>query len=161
MTGLLCGRADLLPVGYFHVIFILPQEIAAITFQNKAALYAMLFRAVAETLRKLAADPRNLGADIGFHRGVALLGTDAPLSPAYPLHRAGGGLSFDQSRSVACRANFFLAELRVYTNAEKRRLLRSSAKRACCPHHRRFLGDVERPPATCRASSAAREGLQT
>lgn len=55
-----------MPVGYFHVAFTVPQEIAAISFQNKAVLYAILFQAVAGTLRRLAADPRHLGAEIGF-----------------------------------------------------------------------------------------------
>lgn len=57
---------DLLPVPYFHVVFTLPEEIAAIAFQNKKAVYGILFRAAAETLRIIAADPRHLGAEIGF-----------------------------------------------------------------------------------------------
>ncbi len=63
-------RAELLPVPYFHVVFTLPAPVGAIAFQNKAAVYAILFRAAAETLRVIAADPRHLGAEIG---GVAVL----------------------------------------------------------------------------------------
>jgi hypothetical protein len=59
-------HAELLPVPYFHVVFTLPAPAAEIAFQNKAAVYAILFRAAAETLRRIAADPRHLGADIGF-----------------------------------------------------------------------------------------------
>ncbi len=57
-------RAELLPVPYFHVVFTLPAPVGAITLQNKATVYAILFRAAAETLRVIAADPRHLGAEI-------------------------------------------------------------------------------------------------
>ena len=59
-------QADLLPVDYFHVIFTLPAEIAPIAYQNKAVVYDLLFRATAETLLTIAADPRHLGAHLGF-----------------------------------------------------------------------------------------------
>ncbi len=59
-------QADLLEVPYFHVVFTLPAEVAAIAFHNKAEVYAILFRAAAETLKTIAADPRHLGAEIGF-----------------------------------------------------------------------------------------------
>jgi hypothetical protein len=58
-------EADLLPVGYFHVVFTLPAEIALIAYQNKAVVYDLLFRTAAETLLTIAADPRHLGARIG------------------------------------------------------------------------------------------------
>ena len=59
-------RADLLPTEYFHVVFTVPPAIAVIAAQNEAFVYGLLFRAVAETLRTIVADPRQLGADIGF-----------------------------------------------------------------------------------------------
>ena len=65
-------QADLLPVEYFHVVFTLPEEIAAIAYQNKAVVYDILFHATAETLRTIAADPKHLGAEIGF---IAILHT--------------------------------------------------------------------------------------
>ncbi len=65
-------QADLLPVPYFHVVFTVPQEIAAIAFQNKRVVHDILFQATAETLQTIAADPRHLGATIGF---IALLHT--------------------------------------------------------------------------------------
>jgi hypothetical protein len=58
-------EADLLPVGYFHVVFTLPAEIAPIAYQNKAIVYDLLFRTAAETLLTIAADPKHLGARIG------------------------------------------------------------------------------------------------
>jgi hypothetical protein len=58
-------EADLLPVGYFHVVFTLPAEIAPIAYQNKVVVYDLLFRTAAETLLTIAADPKHLGARIG------------------------------------------------------------------------------------------------
>src|SRR5207253_544878 len=58
-------EADLLPVGYFHVVFTLPVGIAPIAYQNKAVVYDLLFRTAAETLLTIAADPKHLGARIG------------------------------------------------------------------------------------------------
>jgi hypothetical protein len=58
-------QADLLPVGYFHLVFTLPAEIGPIAYQNKAVVYDLLFRAAAETLLRIAADPKHLGARIG------------------------------------------------------------------------------------------------
>src|SRR5216684_7487579 len=59
-------EAEILPVPYFHVVFTVPDQVAVIAYQNKAVVYAILFRAVAETLRTIAADPTHLGAHIGF-----------------------------------------------------------------------------------------------
>ncbi len=59
-------RAELLPVEYYHVVFTVPDEIAALAYQNQAVVYAILFRAAAETLRTIAADPKHLGAELGF-----------------------------------------------------------------------------------------------
>jgi hypothetical protein len=101
-------RAELLPVEYFHVVFTLPQEIAAIAFQNKAVVYDLLFRATAETLRTIAADPKHLGAEIGF---IAILHTWGQNLLHHPhLHCVvpGGGLAPDGQRWIACRPGFFL-----------------------------------------------------
>ena len=58
-------EADLLPVGYFHLVFTLPGQIAPIAYQNKAVVYDLLFRTAAETLLTIAVDPRHLGARVG------------------------------------------------------------------------------------------------
>jgi len=102
-------QADLLPVPYFHVVFTLPAPIAAIAFQNKAVVYAILFKAAAEAMTTLAANPRRLGSAIG---GVAVLHTWGQALMHHPhVHCVvpGGGLSSDGARWIACRANFFLA----------------------------------------------------
>jgi len=101
-------QAELLPVEYFHVVFTVPQQIAAIAYQNKAVLYDILFRATAETLRTIAADPKHLGAEIGF---IAILHTWGQNLMHHPhLHCVvpGGGISPDREHWVACRPGFFL-----------------------------------------------------
>nr|WP_241021190.1 IS91 family transposase [Burkholderia sp. Ac-20344] len=101
-------HADLLPVPYFHVVFTLPESIAAMAFQNKRVVYEILFQATAETLQTIAADPRHLGAAIGF---IAILHTWGQNLVHHPhLHCVvpGGGLSPDGQRWVACRPGFFL-----------------------------------------------------
>ncbi len=101
-------QAELLPVEYFHVVFTVPQEVAAVAYQNKAVVYDILFRATAETLRMIAADPKHLGAEIGF---VAILHTWGQNLLHHPhLHCVvpGGGASPDGGHWVACRPGFFL-----------------------------------------------------
>jgi hypothetical protein len=79
-------QAELLPVAYFHVVFTLPAPVAEIAFQNKAIVYAILFRAAAETLRVIAADPRHLGAELGV---VAVLHSWGQTEPARRIWTAG------------------------------------------------------------------------
>ena len=101
-------QAELMPVEYFHVVFTLPEQIAAIAYQNKAVVYDLLFHASAETLRTIAADPKHLGADIGF---IAILHTWGQNLLHHPhLHCVvpGGGISADGERWMACRPGFFL-----------------------------------------------------
>jgi hypothetical protein len=59
-------QAELLPVEYFHVTFTLPDPLAQLSLHNKREMYDLLFRATAETLQTIAADPQHLGAQIGF-----------------------------------------------------------------------------------------------
>src|SRR5712671_1383589 len=102
-------EADLLPVPYFHVVFTLPAPITAIAFQNKAIVYAILFKAAAEAMTTLAANPRRLGAEIGV---VAVLHTWGQALTHHPhVHCVvpGGGPSPDGTRWIASRPNFFLA----------------------------------------------------
>src|SRR5438105_3169256 len=109
-TRWLAARArELLPVPYFHVVFTVPAPIGAMAFQNKAVVYAILFKAAAEALTTLAANPRRLGAEIG---AVAVLHTWGQALTHHPhLHCVvpGGGLAPDGAGWVHGRANFFLA----------------------------------------------------
>jgi hypothetical protein len=101
-------QAELLPVPYFHVVFTLPAPAAEIAFQNKAAVYAILFRATAETLRTIAADPKHLGAEIGFIAVLHTWGQNLQHHPHIHCLVPGGGVSPAGERWVACRPGFFM-----------------------------------------------------
>jgi hypothetical protein len=101
-------EADLLPVPYYHVVFTLPAQIAAIAFQNKAVVYDILFKAAAETLTTIAADPRHLGARIGLTAVLHTWGSAMTHHPHVHCIVPGGGLSTDAQRWIACRKGFFL-----------------------------------------------------
>jgi hypothetical protein len=97
-----------LPVPYFHVVFTLPAPVAEIAFQNKETVYAILFRTAAETLRRIAADPRHLGAEIGLVAVLHTWGQNLHHHPHVHCVVPGGGPSLDGTRWVACRPGFFL-----------------------------------------------------
>ena len=101
-------QTELLPVEYFHVVFTLPEEIGAIAYQNKELLYGILFRATAETLRTIAADPKHLGAAIGFLAVLHTWGQNLLFHPHLHCVVPGGGISVDDKRWIACRPGFFL-----------------------------------------------------
>lgn len=99
---------DLLPVEYFHVVFTLPAQIADIAYQNKAAVYGLLFKASAQTLLTIAADPQHLGARIGMTSVLHTWGSAMTHHPHVHVIVPGGGLSPDGRRWIACRPGFLL-----------------------------------------------------
>ena len=101
-------EAELLPVPYFHVVFTLPAAIGAIAYQNKATVYALLFKAAAETLLTIAADPKHLGADIGVTAVLHTWGQTLDHHPHLHCIVPGGGLSPDGQHWISCRRGFFL-----------------------------------------------------
>ncbi len=101
-------RADLLPVGYFHVVFTLPAPIADIAYTNKAVIYDALFKAASETLLRIAADPKHLAARIGVTMVLHTWGSALTHHPHVHCIVPGGGLSLDGARWVSCRPGFFL-----------------------------------------------------
>jgi Putative transposase/Transposase zinc-binding domain len=101
-------QADLLPVGYFHVVFTLPAEISPIAYQNKAVVYDLLFRTAAETLLTIAADPRHLGARIGATAVLHSWGSTMTHHPHVHMIVPGGGISLDGTRWVRCKPGFLL-----------------------------------------------------
>ena len=101
-------EADLLPVGYFHVVFTLPAEIAPIAYQNKAVVYDLLFRVAAETLLTIAADPQHLGARIGATAVLHTWGSTMTHHPHVHMIVPGGGISLDGMHWVHCRPGFLL-----------------------------------------------------
>jgi hypothetical protein len=96
-------EAELLPVPYYHVVFTLPASIGAIAFQNKAAVYDLLFRTAAETLTAIAADPKHLGARIGHTAVLHTWGLALTHHPHVHIIVPGGGLSRDGSRWIGCK----------------------------------------------------------
>jgi hypothetical protein len=115
-------EADLLPVPYYHVVFTVPAAIAHIAFHNKAAVYDLLFKAAAETLTRIAADPKHLGARIGLTAVLHTWGSALTHHPHVHIIVPGGGLSPDGSRWIACKRGFFLS-VRVLSRLFRRLFL--------------------------------------
>jgi hypothetical protein len=107
-TWLAEREADLLPVGYFHVVFTLPAEIADIAWQNKAAVYDLLFRAASETMLSIAADTKHLGARIGITAVLHTWGSAMTHHPHVHMIVPGGGIAPDGSRWISSRPAFLL-----------------------------------------------------
>ncbi len=101
-------QAELLPVGYFHLVYTLPGPIADIAYQNKAVIYDLLFKAAAEATTMIAADPKHLGARIGITAVLHTWGSAMTHPPHVHMIVPGGGLSDDGSRRLSCRPSFFL-----------------------------------------------------
>jgi hypothetical protein len=131
---------ELLPVPYFHVVFTLPAQIAAIAFQNKAAVYTILFKAAAETLRTIAADPKHLGFEIGLVGVLHSWGQNLHYHPHIHCIVPGGGISLDGTRWVACRPGFFLP-VRVLSRLF-RRLFLEELQAAFNTGKLNFFGDL-------------------
>ena len=121
-------EAELLPVPYFHLVFTLPSPIADIAYQNKAVVYDILFKASAETMLTIAAEPanrsawhrsasrpnpRHLGANIAITAVLHTWGSAMTHHPHLHMIVPGGGISCDGQRWIACRPNFFLPVLEL------------------------------------------------
>ncbi len=101
-------EADLLPVGYFHVVFTLPAEVADIAYQNKAVVYNLLFKVASETMLTIAADPKHLGARIGITAVLHTWGSALTLHPHVHMIVPGGGIPPDGQRWIPSRPAFLL-----------------------------------------------------
>jgi hypothetical protein len=134
-------QADLLPVDYYHLVFTLPAPIRDIAWYNKSVVYGLLFKAAAETLCTIAADPRHLGARIGATLVLHTWGSAMTHHPHVHGIIPGGGLSLDGERWVACRPGFFLP-VRVLSQLFRRLFLEklSDAHRA---GKLRFFGEYQ------------------
>jgi hypothetical protein len=154
----LAARQDeLLPVPYFHVVFTLPAEVAAIAFQNKAVVYAILFRTVAETLRTIAADSKHLGAGIGLVAVLHSWGQSLHYHPHLHCIVPGGGVSPDGTRWISCRPGFFLP-VRVLSRLFRRFFL-EQLRAAHGGGRLAFFGDLAhlaKPDAFARLLAEAR-----
>lgn len=134
-------QADLLPVEYFHVVFTVPQRIAAVAYQNKTVAYDILFAAAVETLTTIAADPKHLGAEIGLTAVLHTWGQTLTHHPHIHCIVPGGGLSSDARQWISCRPRFFLPE-RVLSRLYRRLFLKKLSA-AHCAGNLRFFGDLQ------------------
>ncbi|MDQ2942744.1 MAG: IS91 family transposase [Candidatus Dormibacteraeota bacterium] len=119
-------EAELLPVPYFHVVFSLPAEIGDIAYQNKAAVYDLLFKISAETMLAIAADPEHLGAKIAITSVLHTWGSAMMHHPHVHMIVPGGGLSPDGARWIATGPKFLLPVL-VLSALFRRRMLEALA----------------------------------
>src|SRR5207247_11243338 len=101
-------EAELLPVGYFHVVYTLPAELRDVAYQNKRVIYHLLMKASAQTTLTIAADPKRLGARIGITAVLHTWGSALTHHPHVHMIVPGGGLSDDGEHWIACRRTFFL-----------------------------------------------------
>ena len=120
-------EAELLPVRYFHLVFTLPKQIADIAHQNKREIYNLLMRASADTVIKIAADPKHLGARAGMISVLHTWGSAMTHHPHVHMIVPGGGLSADSTKWIACRKNFFLS-VHVLSRLYRRLILEGLTK---------------------------------
>jgi hypothetical protein len=142
-------EAELLPIPYFHVVFTLPAEIAALALQNKRFLYGMLFEAASETLMQVAANPRHLGVgEIGLLAVLHTWGQNLMHHPHLHCVVSGGGLSKDGARWIASKKHYFLPVKvlsRVFRNKCRALLLKAFQRGGL-----EFFGELQ-PLADSRA----------
>ncbi|NKL79361.1 IS91 family transposase [Rhizobium leguminosarum] len=135
-------QADLLPVGYFHVVFTLPVEVADIAYHNKAVIYGLLFHAAAQAMLTIAADPKHLGARIGITAVLHTWGSAMTHHPHVHMIVPGGGIALDGERWVSCRPGFLLP-VRVLSRLF-RRLFLAKLTEAHAAGRLTFFGDHAR-----------------
>ena len=116
-------KAELLEVPYFHVVFTLPPRIGAIAFQNKAVIYDLLFKASAETLLTIAADPKRLGVKIGFTSVLHTWGSAMTHHPHVHMIVPGGGISLDGSLAGSAASEDFLLPVPVLSRMFRGKML--------------------------------------
>jgi len=131
---------DILPIEYFHVVFTVPKEIAAIALQNKRVVYEILSRASATTLLRLGRDPNRLGAQLGVLTVLHTWGQRLDHHPHVHCVVTGGGLALDRSRWVPCRPGF-LFPVRVMGHLFRGRFL-AELKAAFARRQLQFHGRI-------------------
>lgn len=153
-------KLELLPVNYFHVVFTLPKQIAAIAFHNKKLVYNLLFQTAAKTLLTIARDPKHLGAQIGFFAILHTWGQNLLHHPHLHCVVPGGGISLDGQRWAGCRPGFFLP-VKVLSRLF-RRLFLKALRKAYQKGRLNFYSDLEglREPAAFARYLAPLEQLK-
>jgi len=134
-------QEELLPIGYFHVVFTVPDALCDLALQNKRTFYNLLLQTSAAALQSIAADPKHLGAEIGFFSVLHTWGQNLGLHPHVHCVVAGGGLSPDHARWIPSRPGFFLS-VRVLSR-RFRTLLLEALRTACQRGELQFRGAIE------------------
>jgi hypothetical protein len=132
-------QKELLPVGYYHLVFSVPHSLVPLMWQNKRLLFALLFEASAATLLEVGANPKHLGAELGF---LSILHTwGQTLQPHPHIHCVvpGGGLSPNHTRWIASRFNFLLP-VKVLSRLFRGKFI-SGLRRLFDQHQLRFFGE--------------------
>jgi hypothetical protein len=111
-----------LPIDYHHVVFTIPEQLNDLVLRNKPQLYKILFAASAATLQTIAADPRHLGAQIGFFSVLHSWGQNLLFHPHIHCVATGGGISLDGARWISTKPGFFLP-VRVLSSLFRRLFL--------------------------------------
>jgi len=134
-------QAELLPVPYFHAVFTLPQQIGGLALQNGREIYNILFRAASETLLNIAADPKRLGAAVGFLAVLHTWGQNLHLHPHLHYIVPGGGIAPDGTKWIACRKQSFFLPVQVLSS-RFRNLFLTYLKKAFREGKLRFHGET-------------------
>jgi hypothetical protein len=130
-----------LPTPYFHVVFTLPEPIAAIAFYNKETVYNILFRATSQTLLNIAADPDRLGVELGFFCVLHSWGQNLHFHPHLHCVVPGGGLSPNQKEWISCNRRFLLP-VKVLSRRFQHLFL-DALQKAYSNRQLQFFGDLE------------------
>lgn len=133
-------KAELLPVEYFHVVFTVPASIAAVALQNQSVVYNILFRTAGQTLKRIAADPQHLGAEIGYLAVLHTWGQNLSHHPHLHCVVPGGGLSPDGTGWISCRKGFLLP-VQVLSRLF-RGLFLDALRRAFAQGHLKLAGEL-------------------
>lgn len=138
-------KADLLPVGYFHVVFTIPEELEPIALRNQNIVYNILFKAVSETLLELSNDKKHLGAQIGFISVLHTWGQNLMNHTHIHCIVPAGGLASDSTKWVNSRntkKNNFFIHVKVLSDLYKKKFL-AYLKDAYYNSKIKFTGEVE------------------
>jgi len=136
-------EGELLPVPYFHIVFTLPQQIGGLALQNAREVYRILFRAASETLLSIAADPKRLGAAIGFLAVLHTWGQNLHLHPHLHCVVPGGGISLDGASWIGCKKQSFFLPVKVLSS-RFRNLFLIHLRKAFHAGKLKFRGDMAR-----------------
>jgi hypothetical protein len=134
-------QQELLPVGYYHIVFSVPHRLIPVMWQNKKLLFSLLFQAAGSALLEVAANPKRLGVQIGFLCILHTWGQTLNRHPHIHCVVPGGGLSHDHSRWISSHPRFFLP-VKVLSSVFRDKFL-AGLVQAYLANKLRFYGDCQ------------------